>query len=207
MAPLAVLTAWAAGAMAATLIPAFLRIGGLILGAAALFYFLGVHAAPRPERRRFWLQRKELLVAVLFTAGCVLPAWGRFHLSGAEELSRLWFWISAAYFVALAWLNCSSIELWESDDKSGQARDGDASLGRMGQSSKPSAALAVALAGLVLAIVAAPFDGRPAALLLSGAVSALLLELLDRKRLRMTPLSLRIAADVVLLTPVVFLLK
>jgi hypothetical protein len=42
---------------------------------------------------------------------------------------------------------------------------------------------------------------RFAALVAAGAVSTLLLALLDRLRNRLTPLALRISADLVLLTP------
>jgi hypothetical protein len=48
---------------------------------------------------------------------------------------------------------------------------------------------------------------RPAALTAAAAASALLLALLDRIRGRLTPLALRAAADLVLLTPLVLLLR
>ena len=48
---------------------------------------------------------------------------------------------------------------------------------------------------------------RSAALIFAGLVSALLLALLDRMRKRMTPLALRAAADLVLLTPLLLFLR
>jgi hypothetical protein len=48
---------------------------------------------------------------------------------------------------------------------------------------------------------------RIALLVASGAAGALLLALLDRLRGRLTPLALRTAADLVLLTPLPFLLR
>jgi hypothetical protein len=148
-----------------------------------------------------------MVVAVLFTAGCILPVWSRFHLSGAREFSRVWFWIPAAYFAALAWLNCNSIARWESDDETGKQRTDGRSCGRAGQRAESFAALGIALVGLLLAIVAGGFHPRVTTLLIAGAASALLLALLDRLRLRMTALALRVAADLVLLTPLVLLLK
>lgn len=177
-----------------------------------MVYFSGVHAAPRIERARRLLPKllsKELLVAVLFTAGCILPAWSRFHASEAQEFSSFWFWIPAVYFAALAWLNCSSIARWECGDEAGGARfdreDGTLFEGAEGLTN-PFAALLVAFAGMLLAAIAGGSHLRQAELLTSGAMSALLLALLDRMRTRMTPLALRAAADLVLLTPLALFL-
>jgi hypothetical protein len=48
---------------------------------------------------------------------------------------------------------------------------------------------------------------RPAALIAAGAVSALLLALLDSLRDHLTPLALRVFADLVLLTPLALLVR
>ena len=45
----------------------------------------------------------------------------------------------------------------------------------------------------------------PISLMLAGVASSLLLALLDRVRNRLTPLALRCAADLVLLTPLILL--
>jgi hypothetical protein len=63
------------------------------------------------------------------------------------------------------------------------------------------------LTGVLLGFSLFFFDTRSAALVASGAVSALLLALLDRLRSRLTSLALRAAADLVLLTPLALLLK
>ncbi len=212
-APLAVVGACVAGVMAVTLLPTVARERGLILGAAAIVYFSGVHAAPRFERARRLLPKllsKELLVAVLFTAGCVLPAWSRIHASGAQEFSHLWFWIPAVYFAAPAWLNCWSIANWESGLGGSEGRF-DREGGTMFEGAKEGtclfAALLVAFSGLLLAAIAGRSHLRPAELLTAGAMSALLLALLDRVQTRMTPLALRAAADLVLLTPLALFLR
>ncbi len=77
----------------------------------------------------------------------------------------------------------------------------------MGQRTNLFAALLVAFAGMLLAAIAGAGHSHSAALLTAGAVSALLLALLDRMRTRMTPLALRAAADLVLLTPLVLFLR
>lgn len=181
---------------------------GLVLGAAVLVYLLGVHAAPRVLRLRRSIPRllfsKELLVAVLFTAGCILPAWSRLNASATPEPFASWFWIAAAYFAALAWLNCSLIARWEADGDN-DARDGRATFARAKLRTKQFVALSVAFAGVLLAILAFSSSRRPAALLLAGAVSALLMALLDRMRPRMTPLTVRTTADLVLLAPLLLL--
>jgi hypothetical protein len=212
--PLAAAAACVAGVAAATFLPPFVRERGLVLGAAALVYFSGVHLAPWLHRGRHtlsWPVSKEILVAVLFTAGCMLPALSRFHASGAQECSRWWFWIPAVYFAVLAWLNCSSIAKWESGGEGSEERVDQVKRwcwgSRVSRAANFSAALLVAFAGLLLAVIASASYPRSAALLVAGAVSALLLAMLDRARTRMTPLALRAAADLVLLTPMVLFLR
>ena len=48
---------------------------------------------------------------------------------------------------------------------------------------------------------------RSAALVAAGAASALMLALLDLVRNRLTPLALRVSADLVLLTPLTLLIR
>ncbi len=211
--PLAAAGGCIAGMMAVTFLAPFVRERGFVLGAAAMVYFSGVHAAPQRWRTRLSLPRpvsKELLVAVLFTAGCILPAWSRFHALGAQESPSKWFWIPAAYFAGLAWLNRSCIAKWESGGEGREGRldrEGRTYFVRMRRRTTLFAALLVAFAGLLLAVIAGGSHPRSAALLGAGAASALLLALLDRTRMQMTPLALRAAADLVLLTPVLLFLR
>ncbi len=214
LAPLAVAAACAAGVMAVTLLPIIVRERGMILAAAALVYFSGVHAAPRVQRGRHLLRSplsKEMLVAAVFTAGCILPAWTRQHTLGPLEHSSLWFWIPAVYFAGLAWLNCSLIARWEANGEDSEERGDQVKRwffgSLMGQGPNLFAALLVAFAGLLLAMVADLSQPRSADLLTAGAASAFLLALLDRMRTRLTPLALRAAADLVLLTPLVLFLR
>ncbi len=195
--------AFLAGALAAAIIfsqmpPAF-RARNAVLAVAALFYFSGVHlpdslrripASNRlPAFRVPFFQSKELLVGVLFTAGCAAPTFMRLQKISAASLVSLLFLI--AYFACLAWLNCAAIDCWEA--------------GRASHVVIRAIPLACvgALAGLVCAV--AHLQVVPA--LAAGAASALLLGVLDRTRHRLTPLGLRCAADIVLLTPLLCLLR
>ena len=60
---------------------------------------------------------------------------------------------------------------------------------------------------MALAAALSGHQPRFSALLLAGGVSAVLLAGLDRLRNRLTPLTLRASADLVLLTPLVLLLQ
>jgi hypothetical protein len=172
LAPLAIAAGCAAAAIMLRFMPAGARERDSVLAVASLVYFTHVHAGS--ARRVF---SKEMLVGVLFTVGCALPAWSR-----ADWRSLA---VPVAFFAVLAWLNCRAIEAWESHCRI-----------KMGH-----IAGAIALAGLVLAGGFAACHSRQSALLLAGAVSALLLAALDRFRNRLRSVTLRAAADFVLLTP------
>jgi hypothetical protein len=212
--PLALAAASVAGVVLLTLPFSFVREPGSILAAAALAYFSGVHAAPWLERRRLSLPKlvsKEFLVAVLFTAGCILPAWSRLRTAGVQEFLFTWLWICGIYFAALAWLNCRCIATWEAKTT---ARDAGRQRRRFwafklfpGDLTNFSATVLLASAGFALAYLAAGLHSRASALLTVGATSALLLAMLDSLRTRMTPLALRAGADFVLLTPLLLFLR
>jgi hypothetical protein len=212
--PLAAIAACLAGIVALTLLHSFVRERGFILAAAALAYFSGVHAAPWLERRRLRLPRlvsKEFLVAVLFTAGSILPAWSRLRLSGTQEFLLTWVWICGIYFAALAWLNCRFIAGWEAQKSVREAgtRRRPFWVFKLfpDHSTNFSAAVLLASAGFALTYLAAASHSRASALLAAGALSALLLATLDGLRSRMTPLALRAGADFVLLTPLLLFLR
>jgi predicted PurR-regulated permease PerM len=109
------------------------------------------------------------------------------------------------FFALLAWLNCHAIECWESG-RCERGRFGSA----FGQSRRSRVFLPaglLGLLGLLLTAVLFQIQPRSAGLVATGAVSALLLALLDRFRHHFTSLALRAAADLVLLCPAVLLLR
>jgi hypothetical protein len=201
LAPLALAAAATAAAMVFLLMPVTSRERSSVLAAAAIAYFSSVHSSGVHSDRRLsqFMFRflspplsKEFLVGVLFTAGCFLPTLSR---AATGPGSPVWpLWSAAAFFAALAWLNCHAIDRWES-----------------AAGFPPSRVFAtgglLALAGLLLAAVLCFSQPCYAALVACGAASASLLALLDRLRNHLTPLALRTAADLVLLTPIALALR
>ena len=189
--PLAIASAAAAAAIVFTLMPPISRERNSILAAASLVYFTRVHTG----RKQPPFISKELLVGLLFTAGCALPALTRISThSGAPTLLLLApLLIPVAFFALLAWLNCHAIDRWEADQHS------PATL------PIPSLAALLTLAGLFLAALLLNSQPRSAALLATGSAAALLLALLHRLRTRLTPVALRTAADLALLTPLLLI--
>ena len=184
--PLGTAAACAAAWLVLTRMSSAIRARDSVLCAAALVYFTGVHSGRIRRRLPALLVSKELLVGVIFTAACALPAWfhGQFAGTGSPEWPLLG---PVLLFALLAWLNCHLIELWETNTP---------------RLSGPHPAVALALAGAILALsLAAVQQPATAALAACGAAGALLLALLDRLRSHLAPVALRAAADLVLLTP------
>ncbi len=182
---LAAVTATVTAAIIFALMPAAIRARNSLLGVAALAYFSGVHSRRRAPAWLALLLSKELLVGVLFTAGCALPTLTRMWLARATAAELGVLLAPAAIYAALAWLNCHAIERWESTGRSRVFITGGL----------------LALVSLLLTLTVASLQPRLAALLAAAAFSALLLALLDQARPRLTPLALRVGADLVLLAP------
>ena len=183
--PMACATAAIAAGLVACRMPVAVRSHDSVLAAAALIYFSGVHSSARLPRWLGRLASKELLVGLLFTAGCAAPTLSRLH-------SARWpFSACLVLFAALAWMNCTAIESWES---------------RMHQTSVflhtfVVSAVCVGASGAFLFM-----DARSSALACSAAMSALLLSLLNRMRTRVSPLTLRTLADLILLAPLALII-
>lgn len=189
--PVAGCAALAAVVIVVGRMPPTIRIRDSFLALAALAYFSSVHA---PNLRPRWLKRlrsKEIVVGVLFTAGCALPTLTRLNDWRQPTTSRTLLLLSLIAFATLAWLNCWSIDRWEAG----------ATLPRV------SPARWIAAANVGLAAIAALVDVRLSLLFAACALSAGLLGALDHARRRFTPLALRCAADLVLLTPLVCLVR
>ena len=193
----AVCAASAAAAIIVAFMPASVRQHNSAFAVAALAYFSSVHALHQPpNHRRTLFSRalhiKEFVVGVLFTAGCALPTLSRLH-GIAGPATKQWPLIAAiSFFAALAWLNCRAIEHWESNPAPSRI---------------PVAAIALGSFASLLANVLIHAQPRTAALLAAGSVSAFLIAALDYFRPRLTPIALRAAADLVLLTPLLLLLR
>ncbi len=169
------------------LMPRTTREHDSLLAAASLLYFTRVHSG----RRFLSVLSKELAVGVIFTFGCAFTAFSRAHFS----LDTPWWplLITTVFFALLAWFNCYAIDRWESHD---------ANFSRY-----PIAvpALFLTAAGFICSALLVASHPRSASLLACGATASLLLAALDRVRSRITPVTLRAAADLVLLTPAMLL--
>ncbi len=178
------------------------READIVLFSLAAFYFCLVHLrGPAIEK---WLP-KELAVGLLFAAATVVPAWSRLagHRSSLIPVVGL--------FAALCWLNCAAIEKWESEEWASTEWDGQRSAPfhshpstRWAQLHLPAICLGVALAAMAAGAWSIHAGSSLAMILLdfACAFSAGLFLVLDRSRLN--AFHLRIAADVALLTPLLF---
>jgi len=187
LAPLAVAAGVAAAAIVRGRVPAIALPQDSVVALATLAYFSGVHGRLKLPgavgRLAKVVGSRECLVGTLFAAGCVLPAWSVDPVGFPLRLLVM----PAVYFSALAWLNVRAITCWESEKRPGRM------------------AWLLAGVGMVLAAGLMAVQPRGAALVAAGAVSALLIGWLDRKRtLResaLDPVTLRAAVDLVLLAP------
>jgi len=188
--PAACIAACTAACIAARCMPIAAKERDSLLAAASALYFTRVHAG-RVRR----MLRKELIVGILFAAGCALP-------SASPAIA-----VPAIFFAALAWLNCWAIEIWESDAAWQDDKDkpGKILLAVRHPRSIVLRSNALACAGVIIAATLLPFTPRAAAMLAAGALSALLLAFLNRARDRMTAVAVRALADLVLLTPALVL--
>lgn len=196
MAPAGAMAGMTAAAIVMTRLPAGARAPDSALAAATLAYFSGVHSRGRiwrtAERMFAPLWCRALVIGVLFTAACLLPAASQVAYPELPSLVRA-LGIPALFYAALGWLNCHAIGKWEGEG----ARDGENGV--------EGKAAMLGGVGSWLAVLLISQSPHVAALLAAGSTSALLFVLLERMRGRMTPLALRAAADLVLLTPALVL--
>ncbi|MCU1322421.1 MAG: hypothetical protein JWM43_2070 [Acidobacteriaceae bacterium] len=163
-----------------------------ILGVLLFSWFLLIHARAAGHRLP-----KELAVGIFFPAAVFIPTVAR--LPGI----RLALLPHALLFAAVCTLNCLAIYAWEHP-----ASDPDSSTAphwttRYATRRLRTLAAAITLAALALAAVTHTTTLWP--LSCAAALSALLLLLLDRQHRRLSPLTFRAAADLALLTPLLFL--
>lgn len=170
-------------------LPTPLLIQYVALTLASLLYFAWVHSGRDRSAR---VLAKEAAVALIFAFGCILPAW-----SSASSALRFQLLPAGMLFAMLCWLNCVAIERWEG-------------RGMVGVHAHPSThwaarhlnALLVACALAAATLATWRYTvGRPIALAPYLGCAFLLLAALERWRLRLSVDSLRIFADVALLTP------
>jgi hypothetical protein len=216
------LAAVALAALLPSLDPAAVRLY-LSEGALLFAWFLILHATRSAHRLP-----KEIAVGLFFAAASFIPTVAR------EPALRLSLLPDALLFAALCSLNCLFIYAWEHQDLAPTAAlrtlaavpaklaavpatlaDVPA-IGQSSQTAHPttrlalghltSLAVSIALAAAALALLGrvAP-TAAPSPIAAACALSAALLLVLDRNRRRLSPVALRAAADLALLTPLTLL--
>jgi hypothetical protein len=201
--PAAIVSAITGLALVLHYMPLPARERNSLVAAATVFYFATVHTRLRSSLKSVLKLPKELLVGILFTVACVLPVAMRISPSARLELL-----LPTLAFILLAWLNCHAIEAWESSQP-GRFRVGRLAIAQVLFASIVSIA-SVASVGVSITSVGAVailLNVRIALLLLTAGVSGSLILWLDRVRGRLHPTSLRAAADLALLTPLLLFLN
>lgn len=169
--------------------PASIRLD-LVLGSLLFAYFVLIHATASAHRLP-----KEISVGLFFAAAVFIPT-----ISRAPQL-RLSLLPIAALFAVLCSLNCLFIYRWEhAPDRYSASLPEPLWLTRTTLGHLPTIAATLAAASLAVAVATHQSTTVPIAL------SAVLLLGLDHNRNRLAPLTLRAAADLVLLTPLPLLL-
>ena len=178
------------------------RYEDTVLFAAALLYLVLVH---KPRLGGIGWLPKEIAVGIVFAAATAVPAWSRLD-SGRAALFP-----AVAIFAAVCWLNCVAIERWENLSPTGKLPSSDAhSTTHWVADHFGLMASALSLLSGIL-VVALTFGSTSLGLrktipiYLAALAAALVLALIDRQRDSFSTLHLRIAADLALLTPVLFL--
>ncbi len=172
------------------LLPKALELYAL-LGSLLFAWFLLIHARATPSAAHRRLP-KELAVGLFFPAAVFIPTVAR-----RPDL-RLGLLPQAVLFAAVCSLNCLAIYAWEHSDTTTAHW-----TTRYAVQHLKLIALGSAMAGIILAAVTRQTTLWPLAV--AASLSALALLTLDRNHQRVSPLTLRAAADLALLTPVLLL--
>jgi uncharacterized membrane protein (UPF0136 family) len=194
-------TAFLAGILVASvaLAPLLLRLDTaamhlyLILGGLLFGYFILIHATRSAHRFP-----KEIAVGIFFAAATFIPTVAR------QPGLRLALLPSAILFATLCSLNCLFIYEWEHDSYRApmHADHPTHATTRFALLHLPFFAAIIAAASVSLAF----FDHRsPWSIPLATALSALSLLLLNQRRHRISALTLRAAADLALLAPILLI--
>jgi hypothetical protein len=164
-------------------IPSPLRKAYLVLGGLLLLWLVMIHYAGALRRIP-----KEIAVGFFFSAAIFIPVLSRATLAHLV--------LPALLFANLCSLNCLFIYAWEHPRSAGRPH-GTTSFGLRHLDG-------IALASIFVPLVAMAFAGVPL-ILFAVSLSAATLLLLHRNRARFDRITLRAAADLALLSPLVLL--
>jgi hypothetical protein len=173
------------------------RLEDTIVFSVATAYFAAIHLGGRAAERWF---PKEGMVAAVFAAATVVPAWCR------SANARPALAVYGVLFASLCFLNCVAIEEWENEDDDLEVRSTVLPHPITQWAQRHLASISFEITGasmLLLSLALRARDGiAPAA---CCSLSALLLFAIHVNRRRFTILQRRVAADAALLTPIIFL--
>lgn len=160
---------------------------------------------------------KELAVGFLFAIATAVPTWVRLESSANVSMpSRAIFIASVFIFGMVCWLNCVAIQTWEDKEANHEVVHAILAASRSSRSmpgsrklthslEKRLAILAVTIAILSIGAALAFANHGLYPIFISVAISAGIFVTLIYFSRRFSALSLRIAADAALLTPLLFL--
>lgn len=195
------------------------RADDILLCGIGIAYFLLVHSGASSgiglRRLSTWFP-KELAVGFLFAIATAVPTAARIFFP-ARQLGHTLLLSGAIFaFGAVCWLNCVAIQTWEDHERgsevihailSGPQSDPETSghgwtrfLGRR------LAVFSGFVCALSLAAALATMESRAGLLFFAIVLSAAIFLVLTRLSHRVSVLTLRIAADAALLTPLLFVL-
>jgi hypothetical protein len=176
-------------ALTPELLPKGLRLYS-ILGALLAGWFLLIHTRLAHERRL----PKELAVGLFFAAAIFIPTIAR-----RPDL-RLELLAPAAIFAAVCALNCMYLYAWEHP---GERPNANWTTLLATRQSTTCAAL-ILIAAILVAVIERKLPISIFAFAGACAASTVALLALNRSRAKISPLTLRAAADLALLTPLLF---
>ena len=187
------------------------RRDDILLGLIGVSYFGLIHGLYRGRGCRF---PKELAVGYLFAIATAVPVWTRTTV----PLERASLALGVVAFGTACWLNCVAIQVWEDAEARELMHDAlgldsdicfaadveGSGLARFPDECLMAFAGTLAAANICLAVLTAKTTAWP--MFACVAFSAFFFAILIRYNGRFSALTLRIAADAALLTPLVFLL-
>jgi hypothetical protein len=195
------------------------RADDILLCGIGIAYFLLVHSGASSgvglRRLSAWFP-KELAVGFLFAIATAVPTAARIFSSARQQEHALLLSSTIFAFGAVCWLNCVAIQTWEDHERGSEVMHAILS----GPQSNPEtsghgwtrflgehlAAFSGLVCALSLVAAAGTMENRAGLLFLAIALSAGAFLVLTRLSHRVSVLTLRIAADAALLTPLLFAL-
>lgn len=173
-------------------VPLQLIVSGLATASLlAVYYAIRLKCAPQVTS----IMPREILCGMLFSIGCAITP----HAFGAGEGHPVAFWIAVASFGIACSTACILISVWECDE---DLAVNDSSIAT--DYANASTWMTLALPALLLLCVPAVIFGNWY-IYASVALSVLCLLLMLRFQKHLSKPKLRVLADVVLLTPLIFI--